>query len=99
MLVIMREKQWNLSCSCKSKIRELCLSSRGQYDPYEIEILRNHEACLTFKKNVMLGLAVGDSMSMEDWMGVPVVEASLDLLIIIEDSSKTMLKLQNHLIR
>ena len=55
------------------KIRELCLSSRGHYDPYEIEILSDHEACLAFKKNVMLGLALGDLMSVEDWMGVPIV--------------------------
>ena len=29
--------------------------------------------CLTFKKNVTLGLVVGDLMSVEDWMGVPIV--------------------------
>ena len=57
----------------QSKIRELCLSSRGHCDPYEIEILSDHEACLTFKKDVMLGLVVGDLMLVEDWMGVPVV--------------------------
>ena len=57
----------------QSKIWELCLSSRGHYDPHEIEILSNHEVCLTFKKNVTLGLVVGDLMSVEDWMGVPVV--------------------------
>ena len=53
----------------QSKIRELCLSPRGHYDPYEIKILSYHEVCLTFKKNVTLG----DLMSVEDWMGVPVV--------------------------
>ena len=57
----------------QSKIWELCLGSRGDYDPCEIEILSNHEACLTFKKNVTLGLMVGDLMSVEDWMGVPIV--------------------------
>ena len=57
----------------QSKIWELCLSSRGHYDPYEIEILSDHEACLTFKKDVMLGLVVGDLILVEDWMGVPVV--------------------------
>ena len=57
----------------QSKIQELCLSSRSHYDLYEIEILSDHEACLTFKKNVMLGLVAGDLMSVEDWMGVPVV--------------------------
>ena len=64
----MRGKQF-----MQSKIRELCLSFRGHCDPYEIEILSDHEACLTFKKDVMLGLAVGDLMSVEDWMGVPIV--------------------------
>ena len=34
----------------QSKIWELCLSSRSHYDPYEIEILSDHEARLTFKK-------------------------------------------------
>ena len=57
----------------QSKIWELCLSSRGHYDPHEIEILSNHEVGLTFKKNVTLGLVVGDLMSVEDWMGVPIV--------------------------
>ena len=57
----------------QSKIWELCLSFRGHCDPYEIEILSDHEACLTFKKDVMLGLAAEDLMSVEDWMGVPVV--------------------------
>ena len=57
----------------QSKIQELCLSSRGHYDPHEIEILSNHEVCLTFKKNVMLGLVVGDLMLVEDWLGVPIV--------------------------
>ena len=36
----------------QSKIQELCLSSRGHYDPHEIKILSNQEVCLTFKKNV-----------------------------------------------
>ena len=57
----------------QGKIRELCLSSRGHHDPYEIEILSNHEACLTFKESVTLGLAAEDLMSVEDWMGIPVV--------------------------
>ena len=57
----------------QSKIRELCVSSRGHCDQHEIEILSDHEACLTFKKDVMLGLAVGDLILVEDWMGVPVV--------------------------
>ena len=54
-------------------IRKLCLSSRGHYDPFKIKILNNHEACLTFRENVTLGLVVGDLMSVEDWMGIPVV--------------------------
>ena len=57
----------------QGRIRELCLSSRGHHDPYEIEILSNHQACLTFKESVTLGLAAGDLMSVEDWMGIPVV--------------------------
>ena len=57
----------------QGKIRELCLSSRGHHDPYEIEILSNHEVCLTFKESVTLRLAAGDLMSVEDWMGIPVV--------------------------
>ena len=67
----------------QGKIRELCLSSRGHHDPYEIEILSNHEACLTFKESVTLGLAAGDLMSVEDWMGIPVV-----ITVIILERSK-----------
>ena len=57
----------------QGKIRKLCLSSRGHHDLYEIEILSNQEACLTFKESVTLGLAAGDLMLVEDWMGSPVV--------------------------
>ena len=67
----------------QGKIRELCLSSRGHHDPYEIEILSNHEACLTFKESVTLALAAGDLMSVEDWMGIPVV-----IMVIILGRSK-----------
>ena len=35
--------------------------------------MSEYEACLTFKKDVMLGMVVGDLMSTENWMGVPVV--------------------------
>ena len=35
--------------------------------------MSNHEACLTFKENVTLGLVAGDLMSVENWMGIPVV--------------------------
>ena len=55
----------------QSKIWEICFSSRGHYDPHEIQILSNHEVCLTFEKNVILGLVVGDLMLVEDWMGAP----------------------------
>ena len=49
------------------------LSSKGHYDPHEIDILSKHEACLTFRKTVTLSLVAGDLMSVEDWMGVPIV--------------------------
>ena len=75
----------------QSKIRELCLSSRGHCDPYEIEILSDHEACLTFKKDVTLGLAVGDLMSVEDWMGVPIV-----ITVIILGRSEIRAILERH---
>ena len=57
----------------QGRISKLCLSLRGHYDPFEIEILSNYEACLTFKENVTLGLVAGDLMLVEDWMGIPVV--------------------------
>ena len=31
--------------------------------------MNSHEVCLTFKKEVTLGLVAGDLMSVEDWMG------------------------------
>ena len=57
----------------QGRIKELYLSSRGHHDPYEIEILSNDEACVTFKESVTLGLVAGDLMAVEDWMGFPVV--------------------------
>ena len=35
--------------------------------------MSGHEVCLTFKKEVTLGLVVGDLMSVEDCMGIPMV--------------------------
>ena len=35
--------------------------------------MSEYEACLTFKREVTLGMAAGELMSIEDWMGVPVV--------------------------
>ena len=57
----------------QSNIQELRLSSMGHYDPHEIDILSNHEVCLTFGKMVTLGLEVGDLMAVEDWMGISIV--------------------------
>ena len=52
----------------RSNIRELCLGCRGHYDPYDIEIMSNHEVCLMFKKEVTLGLVARDLMAVGDWM-------------------------------
>ena len=49
------------------------MGCKGHYDPYDIEMLSSHEECLIFKKEVTLGLVAGDLMSVEDWMGIPVV--------------------------
>ena len=57
----------------QNNIRELCLGCKGHYDPYDIEMMSSREVCFMFKKEVTLGLVVGDLMSVEDWMGVPVV--------------------------
>ena len=57
----------------RSNIRELCLGCKGHYDPYDVKIMSNHEVCLTFKKEVTLGLVAGDLMAVGDWMGVPVI--------------------------
>ena len=35
--------------------------------------MSEYEACLTFKREVTLGMVAGELMSIEDWMGVPVV--------------------------
>ena len=57
----------------RNNIRELCLGCKGHYDPYDIEMMSSHEVCLTFKKELTLGLVAGDLMSVEHWMGVPVI--------------------------
>ena len=57
----------------RNNIRELCNSTKGHYDPFDVEIMSKYEACLTFKREVTLGMVVGDLMSIEDWMGMPVV--------------------------
>ena len=35
--------------------------------------MSEYEACLTFKREVTLGIVLGELMLIEDWMGVPVV--------------------------
>ena len=57
----------------QSRIRELCNSTKSHYDPFDIELMSEYEACLTFKREVTLGMVAGELMSIEDWMGVPVV--------------------------
>ena len=49
------------------------MGCRGHYDHCDIEVMSNHEVCLTFKKEVTLGLVAGDIMAVGDWMGVPVI--------------------------
>ena len=57
----------------RNKIRELCNSTKSHYDPFDVEVMSEYKACLTFKREVTLGMVVGELMSIEDWMGVPVV--------------------------
>ena len=62
---------------------------KGHYDPYDIEIMSSHEVCLTFKKGLTLGLVAGDLMSVEDWMGVPVV---ITVVILSENKVRAILE-------
>ena len=73
----------------RNNIRELCLGCKGYYDPYDIEIISNHEVCLTFKKEVILGLVVGDIMTVGDWMGVPVI---VTVVILGKDKVRAILE-------
>ena len=57
----------------QNKIRELRNSTKSHYDPFDIEVMSEYEACLTFKREVTLGMVAGELMPIEDWMGVPVV--------------------------
>ena len=57
----------------QNNIRELCNSTKSHYDPFDVKIMSEYEACLTFKREVTLGMVAGELMSIEDWMGVPVV--------------------------
>ena len=45
--------------------------------------------CLTFTKTVTLGLVAGDLMSVEDWMGVPVV---ITLIILGRNKVRAILE-------
>ena len=57
----------------RNNIRELCNSTKHHYDPFDVEIMSECEACLTFKREVTLGMVAGELMSIEDWMGMPVL--------------------------
>ena len=63
----------DLELFTRNKIRELCNSTKSHYDPFDVEVMSEYEACLTFKREVILGMVAGELMSIEDWMGVPVV--------------------------
>ena len=73
----------------RSNIRELCLGCKGHYDPYNIEIMSNHEVCLTFQKEVILDLVAGDLMAVGDWIGVPVI---VTVIILGKDKVRTILE-------
>ena len=64
------------------------MNCKGHYDPYDIKIMNNYEACLTFKKDVTLGLVAGDLMSVENWMGTPVV---ITVIILRKNKVKAIL--------
>ena len=51
----------------------MCNSTKSHYDPFDVEVMSEYEACLTFKREVTLGMVVAELMSIEDWMGVQVV--------------------------
>ena len=51
----------------------MCNSTKGRYDPFDIEIMNRYKACLTFRSEVTLGMVAGELMSIKDWMGVPVL--------------------------
>ena len=73
----------------QSRIRELCNSTKSHYDPFDIELMSEYEACLTFKREVTLGMVAGELMSIKDWMGVPVV---ITVLILGRDKIGAILE-------
>ena len=75
----------------QSRIRELCNSTKSHYDPFDIELMSEYEACLTFKREVTLGMVAGELMSIEDWMGVPVV---ITVLILGRDKIGAILEVR-----
>ena len=52
-------------------------------------MMNSHEVCLTFKKKVNLGLVAGDLMSVEDWIGVPVV---ITIVILSKNKVRAILE-------
>ena len=75
----------------QGRIRELCNSTKSHYDPFDIVLMSEYEACLTFKRDVTLGMVAGELMSIEDWMGVPVV---ITVLILGRDKIGAILEAQ-----
>ena len=73
----------------QGRIRELCNSTKSHYNPFDIELMSEYEACLTFKRDVTLGMVVGELMSIKDWMGVPVV---ITVLILGRDKIGAILE-------
>ena len=73
----------------QGRIRELCNSTKSHYDPFDIELMSEYEACLTFKRDVTLGMVAGELMSIKDWMGVPVV---ITVLILGRDKIGAILE-------
>ena len=53
--------------------KDLCTYTNPSHAPHAVEILSQHEICLTYKQGITLGHVAGELMAIESWMYFPIL--------------------------
>ena len=53
--------------------KDLCTNTNPLHTPHAVEILSQHEICLTYKQGITLGHIAGELMAIQSWMDFPIL--------------------------
>ena len=54
-------------------LKDLCTFPNPLHAPHAVEILSQHEICLTYKQGITLGHITGELMAIKSWMDFPIL--------------------------